>query len=618
MYDIHPLQKSSGIFYENLGNAKFYTNNWKIITYLNITSLETKLIMFRTILVQTDLLCSNIKISSYPACSTSLTLLKKLLPTIEEQDTSFKDLVGHSRPRRGLFNVIGKVFKVVIGTMDADDAEYYNNAINDLNIGEIDLTNLLKTQSQIVQSTITNFNNTVTNLHHAEDVFNTNIRLLQNVTRTINNTLEFQTLKQNTEDHITLLLIMFTELSREYSNLVNSILFAKQHTLHPSILTPNQIVRELSKTRKHLPTGTSYPVQLNKSNAYELLRLISLSVYYMDNKLIFVIYVPIAENTMFTMYHLLPVPMSSSNNNTYIFLRPSSDYMAITVNKMIYSLLFNLNDCKIISNQTYVCLKTRPLYNTLGHGNCESELLQAHVGIPKSCDIRISSIENEIWYQLNEKNKWLYIVPNFTHITIDCAENGIHDLVLSGTGFFKLTTHCKAYTKSITLIPVIDFSSSTDSYLPDFDITLNEEKSMSIPSFNFIPLHSPISNLDELKTASYKLEQISQLADQLSKKTLAYDKLESHDTLLFVIIVISMLMMIYYTFKLCNYCKRKRSNFCTRLMLTQSDNQVNVELRNTTYASLPNIPTVPNTVTSSTPLHTPPSTRRSARLRERL
>lgn len=357
-------------------------------------------------------------------------------------------------------------------------------------------------------------------------------------------------------------------------------MFAKQHTLHPSILTPNQIIKELSKTKKHLPAGTNYPVLLNKSNAYELLRLISLSVYYMDSKLIFVIYVPITENTMFTMYHLLPVPMpSNNNNNTYIFLRPSSDYMAITVNKMIYSLLFNLNDCKVISNQTHICLKTRPLYNTFGHGNCESELLQSHVAIPKSCDIRISSIENEIWYQLNEKNKWLYIVPNFTHITIDCREDGIHDLVLSGTGFFKLSTLCKAYTKSTTLIPVLDFSSSTNSYLPDFDITLNEEITPSIPSFNFIPLHSPISNLDELKTASYKLEQISQLADQLSKKSIAYDKLESHDTLLFVIIVIFVFMIIYYVLKMYNFCKRQRSNFCTTFMLTQSDNQINVELR---------------------------------------
>lgn len=130
---------------------------------------------------------------------------------------------------------------------------------------------------------------------------------MQDLTKSTNANLQQQNLKQNIEDHITLLLTIFTELNKEYSDLINSILFAKQNVLHPSILTPTRIISKLTRTRRYLPPSTSYPFPLKTTNTHEFFKILSLSVYYTDLKLIFLINIPITDDTKYTLYHLLPL-----------------------------------------------------------------------------------------------------------------------------------------------------------------------------------------------------------------------------------------------------------------------------------------------------------------------
>nr|CAI5856344.1 unnamed protein product [Callosobruchus analis] len=66
-----------------------------------------------------------------------------------------------NRVKRGWFNLIGSTFKTIFGTLDQDDAEYYNNAINKVSSNERHLIDLLSQQTQVVKTTITNFNHTI-------------------------------------------------------------------------------------------------------------------------------------------------------------------------------------------------------------------------------------------------------------------------------------------------------------------------------------------------------------------------------------------------------------------------------------------------------------------------
>lgn len=563
---------------------------------------------------------------SEPLCTTSFFILQTLQPSIQEQDDNLKELVGHDRIKRSLFDAGGKLFKMLIGTLDEDDADFYNSKINDLITGEKDFTDLLKSQTQVVQSTIINFNNTLTNIHHMEETFNSNIYAIQNFTKKVNNTLQRQSLKQNIQDHISLLLLIFTELNREYSIAINSVLLAKQNLLHPSILNPHRIITELSKTKKYLPSNTNYPVALNKANSHVLLKLISLVVYYTESKLIFLIYVPITENTIFNLFHLTPLPMSIGNN-TYLFIKPNFDYITMTSTKRMYTPLNSLIDCKRSYNNTYICSRQTPLFNTYSKGICESELLVSHTSLPKVCDSRISILTNELWYQLNEKNKWLYVVPETVHVTIDCQRKGIFDIQIVDTGFLILSTHCDAYTKSVTLTPSQESSSSITSFLPDFDIISGTDKAkiLKIDVLNLTPIQTPVMDLNDLKLASFKLDQISQLADQISSKSETVNRLQQHGFLITIISIISTFFILYYIVKcLCN-CKKilRQTNPCPQLlMLTHSNprNPDGIEMQDTMHE--PSEPNMTNETCSLPESVSPkPSSSRRVlrpRLREKL
>lgn len=162
-------------------------------------------------------------------------MLDTLLPTIDEQDATLNILLDITDTKRGLFDAVGKVLKVLIGTMDSDDAQYYNDFLNDLSEGEKDLTNLIKVQANVVQSTIKNFNHTITSLNNVEDNFNRHLSQIQNLIQTTSKALNTQLIDQKIADQLNLLLIIFTELNREYTNLLGSILFAKKKKHSTSI-----------------------------------------------------------------------------------------------------------------------------------------------------------------------------------------------------------------------------------------------------------------------------------------------------------------------------------------------------------------------------------------------
>lgn len=167
-----------------------------------------KLRLIETTFFQTKSLCEQLSQSKFSLCSTSLKLLNQLIPTLNSKFNSLKSLIGHTRPKRGLFNGIGSLFKLAFGTLDYDDAVQYEKAINALDSDEKKTLNLLSEQTLVVKSTITNFNNTLTNLNKNEATFNKKLNLIQTFVKTTEAKLFDLTLKQNIDEHFSLLTLM--------------------------------------------------------------------------------------------------------------------------------------------------------------------------------------------------------------------------------------------------------------------------------------------------------------------------------------------------------------------------------------------------------------------------
>jgi len=84
-----------------------------------------------------------------------LTKTEGLLKEITGQET------GGKRKRRGIFNFIGELSKILFGTLDEDDAKYYNEQIKLFEQNSEDMNTLLKQQLAMVRSSVGAVNNTL-------------------------------------------------------------------------------------------------------------------------------------------------------------------------------------------------------------------------------------------------------------------------------------------------------------------------------------------------------------------------------------------------------------------------------------------------------------------------
>lgn len=56
-----------------------------------------------------------------------------------------------------------------------------------------------------------------------------------------------------------------------------------------------------------------------------------------------VTYIPLTDNKLFNLYHLLPLPIKSEKG--YLSINPSHKYLALSITKTLYSYFSDLLDC---------------------------------------------------------------------------------------------------------------------------------------------------------------------------------------------------------------------------------------------------------------------------------
>jgi hypothetical protein len=127
-YSIERYDESPGIYYENKGVAVLFNIAWRTIVYVNLNKIDNETLALRQYVHHEDTLCQMMVIRHWTGCAhfgndarerlNWLTKTKGLLKEIMGQET------GGKRKKRGIFNFIGELSKILFGTMDDDDANY--------------------------------------------------------------------------------------------------------------------------------------------------------------------------------------------------------------------------------------------------------------------------------------------------------------------------------------------------------------------------------------------------------------------------------------------------------------------------------------------------------------
>lgn len=132
-------------------------------------------------------------------------------------------------------------------------------------------------------------------------------------------------------NHLNLLTYISNEINTEYGELIDCILFSNINIVHPSTITPTQLISELKSNTKLLNGGKEFPVSLIEEHSFILLEMSYPNTYYPNNKLIFVMSIPLPFfSTTFYLYWVvpLPIPRSNTSDSSYFYLQPRNEYIS--------------------------------------------------------------------------------------------------------------------------------------------------------------------------------------------------------------------------------------------------------------------------------------------------
>lgn len=556
---IVPIYHSPGIYFEPTTNINFYTDHWKVITHVDLVSLEPYLNKIEFLLQDTLKLCDKIVPKEESTCKDMSIPIEVLIQSNSIKLQSLSHIISNqstNKVKRSL-EFGGEILKFFFGTLDADDARKYDAAIESSKKSETELFHLMRDNIHIVKSTINNFNTTIYKLNQNEMKLNAQINKMNEIFSQITKTDNLLLYTSKLNNLLNIIEGSLLSISNLLDTTLNSILFSKVNILHPSVISPLNLYLELTKHSSQISKRLDFPVPLAIQNIHSIIDVSEFSSYYYNNKVIFILQIPLITPDKFMAYKNIPLPTPhDDSHNTFALIQPSYSYIALSDDRMHYAMLDTLDKCKIINSNLSIC-ELNNIYSCISNPNCESRILtEITLSLPTECNAKLLYGQIDIWQKL-KNNKWIYVQSKTNKLTIKCDEN-IDDHSITGTGIVKLSPNCIGYSKTVQLIPTSSYSLFTKSPLDiRFDITADDCCKKDI--FNkSLPHLSPISlskiNLDSLKYATHQMDSLEQELNNLEKESHFIKYGPYYSTFTYILVIC---LFLYLAYKLYKYFKNK-------------------------------------------------------------
>ncbi|KAK2575228.1 hypothetical protein KPH14_012810 [Odynerus spinipes] len=253
-YTNSPITHASGMFYDKLGVTQICNKKLTLLTHINITYLNQTRDILKLNYIKSQNLCSIILKDEIDRnhvsfhCEQSLKTINEELQDIEKKSEILNHLTNQEtskRKRRGLINGVSYAINWLFGTPDAGNAQFYTDSINMLRNDNKQTQTLLKTQIQIISSTIRNFNNSLQSLKYNEDTMNENFKRIDDFSMQANSHLSRLALESITTQQITTLSSLTNRISSEYNKYIEAMYLSSNNILSPLVITPKIFLEEL-------------------------------------------------------------------------------------------------------------------------------------------------------------------------------------------------------------------------------------------------------------------------------------------------------------------------------------------------------------------------------------
>jgi hypothetical protein len=525
--------ESPGLYYDDSGSAQLYSTEWKVVTYVNLEEASQNLEIVKRYASLSITFCKEHEHTfwiNFTDCMRTIRHLDRQIREIEDMKLLVKQLTRtdedatNIRSKRGIFNFIGGISKILFGTMDSEDASYYTDKISDLEREQTEFLKLSKEQMTVVKSTLRSINTTLRDVYENERVLS---KGLENMARHVN---EYDGEIKRMFTSTSMLLVVnehsaeldraMSECRREYETLIEAIINAQKGILQPHIITPTLIMNQMKLNQADFPSDLTLPIPLSAAYHNLVLRVIEVDVFVKGNYLVYVIRLPLTNHVKYSVYHVLPLPIKIRNAEfKFTFILPEREYLLMDVAKQYYARLTasEFKECKLMDSSHRLCKQNYPVQVKHADEACEAELLQSMRSIPASCSQRIVELNQTLWTQLNN-NEWLYVAPRVETLTVLCSRQEPRDVEIHGTGKLKMHSMCKGYG-SKTLIQaqmtIVSNNTGKDIIPPislEYDCCLPEKGSTKLSQIHLdLPIKNVVKHLDDLRVASYKVDEVEKI-----------------------------------------------------------------------------------------------------------
>lgn len=544
---VEQISSSPGVYFDYVGKVKAANGHLSIVIPIDISHIKSHIENINSVLETVMYFCNRTQDLHDSECENILEPLTIRYRDMIKEYSSITHLVDDRIKRGAWVGGIGTALKQIFGTLDEDDAIKYDNAINNVQDDQKRITSLVKEHILVTKSTLTRFNETMYRLKSNEDKLNLAVDKLSVNLKDLYNKTDHLLLISKLNTVYNSLETSILTLSFQLEDITNAILLSNTNAIHPFVITPQELYKELTDNYKYLPNELEFVVPLKLKLIHVIMNMSKLISYYLDKKIVFVIMIPLTNPLEFNLFNNipLPIPHNVTNPNSFSVIIPSSKYIAITKDKTHYSNINNLDNCEKVDYQNYLC-KILYVFPTSANPSCESDLLSKVISsIPTHCKTEFVRGDLDVWKPL-QSNRWIFVQSKPSKLTVDCYNLEPLEIKIIGTGIVHIPDYCKAYCKNVKLLPNHNMLNITIPVL-DIDFNLLNDSCCNFNEFKKLADSVPLLKLNNIDLENLPFsknidKETLQELDKIIKKP-HFIKYGAHYSILAISIIVIILLL---------------------------------------------------------------------------
>lgn len=338
--------------------------------------------------------------------------------------------ISKHRIKRALINGLGSIIRSITGNLDQNDAKKYNSAIELLQKNQAEIAHHTNKAITLNNLFLENYNNTISILINNQNKINIKIsEIIRQVNTSQQEFFDFVKI----DSLYKLLEINLQTIFETLSNLEIAISFSTKHISNYNMISFSNLEYFIQVLNKHYKPEQLITSDVTESRLYY--KFLDVGSYFSDNKLVFVISIPIMYKASFIYYHLFPIP---SSNNTILI--PPKSYLVMNDNAYQYL----EEPCIVLEKDIYYCHEDTLKSNIDKNPDCIYTLIKSQKLLP-SCQFRPVKIDGVIFEKIND-GCYILNCQNSTKFHLQC----VHDeyVMINGSYLLELPENCTASTEN--------------------------------------------------------------------------------------------------------------------------------------------------------------------------